>query len=132
MGLRKKVDLTPIWEEAPLRGKGVCKKFKRYRDSVDYHTEKNKDLIEGIETRGYLTFHIDHKISAKWGFDNNVPSKVIAHLDNLRMFWGKDNICKNKKNVIDDSNKWIFEKYVNSNIDSNINLGKIHDNILLL
>jgi hypothetical protein len=119
MGLiPKKMDLTPVWSEKPKpkrtikpKTKGKKKKpltkFDLYKEKVVELTEKVKHLIEGIENRGWHKFHIDHKISIKWGFDNNIPPKHIAHIDNLRMLWWKDNFNKNIVCEVDSKNQWI-------------------------
>jgi hypothetical protein len=119
MGLiyKRGQDIKPIWDEKPTPkksnvNKGDKKKsrnpeFERYKERVWELTNQVKHLIEGIEDRGWRKFHIDHKISIKWGFDNNIPAKSIAHIDNLRMMWWKDNFVKNIVCEIDDKNKWI-------------------------
>lgn len=126
MGLiPKKTDLTPIWSESPLksnkskhykpptkttRKKKVKKpltKYDKYRMRVNELTEQVKHLIEGVENRGWHTYHIDHKISVKWGFDHNIPEKHIAHPDNLQMLWWSDNLNKNIICEIDIKNQWI-------------------------
>lgn len=120
MGLTYKrgKDLTPIWSEKPkpkkiinpktkVKKKKPLTKFDLYKEKVMELTEKVKHLIEGIENRGWHKYHIDHKISIKWGFDNNIPPKHIAHLDNLRMLWWKDNFNKNIVCEVDETNKWI-------------------------
>jgi hypothetical protein len=122
MGLRyKKIDLTPIWDKAPIKKrikdvpnikskvqKTSSDEFKKYKDRVFELTEEVKHLIDGIESRGYHKFHIDHKISIKWGFDNNIPERYIAHIDNLRMLWWKENFNKNIVCEVDEKNKWIL------------------------
>ena len=120
MGLTYKrgKDLTPIWSEKPKpktiikpKTKGKKKKpltkFDLYKEKVVELTEQVKHLIEGIENRGWHKFHIDHKISIKWGFDNNIPPKHIAHIDNLRMLWWKENFTKNIVCEVDIKNQWI-------------------------
>jgi hypothetical protein len=119
MGLiPKKTDLTPVWLEKPKpkrptstnsksKKKKPTSKFTIYKEKVMELTEKVKHLIEGIENRGWHKYHIDHKISIKWGFDNNIPPKHIAHIDNLRMMWWRDNFNKNIVCEVDNKNKWI-------------------------
>jgi len=119
MGLiPKKTDLTPVWSEKPKpkriikpKTKGKKKKpltkFDLYKEKVMELTEQVKHLIEGIEDRGWHKFHIDHKISIKWGFDNNIPPKHIAHPDNLQMLWWKENFNKNIVCEVDVKNQWI-------------------------
>jgi hypothetical protein len=70
-------------------------------------TEEVKHQIDGIENRGFNTYHIDHKISVKWGFENNIPEEHIAHIDNLQMLWWEENFNKNVVCEVDDKNKWI-------------------------
>lgn len=81
--------------------------FESYKLKVTELTNEVKHLIEGIENRGFYKYHIDHKISIKWGFYNNIPEEHIAHLDNLRMLWWKDNMDKNVICEVDDKNRWI-------------------------
>jgi hypothetical protein len=119
MGLiPKKTDLTPVWLEKPKpkrptstnsksKKKKPTSKFTLYKEKVMELTEKVKHLIEGIENRGWHKYHIDHKISIKWGFDNNIPPKHIAHIDNLRMMWWRDNFNKNIVCEVDTKNQWI-------------------------
>lgn len=109
--LYKKMDLTPVWSEKPKLKrpeKKALTKFETYKARVFELTEETKHLIDGIENRGYRKFHIDHKISIKWGFDNKIPEKDIAHIDNLRMLWWKDNFIKNIICEVDHTNKWIL------------------------
>ena len=118
MGLtNKKRDLTPVWDKKPpikkssptkhKKKKKSLTNFDKYKMRVMELTEKVKHLIEGIENRGWHKFHIDHKISIKWGFDNNIPEKHIAHLDNLQMLWWKENFNKNIICEVDIENQWI-------------------------
>ena len=78
-----------------------------YKFKVTELTEVVKHLIPGIETRGFYKYHIDHKVSIKWGYYNNIPEEHIAHVDNLRMLWWKDNLNKNIICEVDEKNKWI-------------------------
>lgn len=39
----------------------------------------------------------DHKISVRFGFDNEIDSKLIAHPANCKLMIHRDNISKNKK-----------------------------------
>jgi hypothetical protein len=115
--LNKKRDLTPVWDKKPpikkstttkpKKKKKPVTKYDKYKSRVMELTEQVKHLIEGIESRGWHTFHIDHKISIKWGFDNNIPEKHIAHPDNLQMLWWKENFTKNIVCEVDTKNQWI-------------------------
>jgi len=107
----RRLDGVPIWDKVPKQVKVSNKnkniEFLAYKEKVDIITETNKDLIEGIETRGWRTYHIDHKLSIKWGFYNNIEPETIAHPDNLRMLWWQDNWNKGTICFIDDKNSWI-------------------------
>ena len=123
----KKIDLTPIWESNPftsnkvkrktkgkpekvkkLKKKTPDKEFIKYRTNVYEITNKVKHLLPGIELRGYRQFHIDHKISIKFGFDNKIPEEHIADISNLQLLWWKDNYIKKTECEIDSINKWII------------------------
>jgi hypothetical protein len=90
-------------------------KRKKYWSGIDYYrqevkelTELNKHKVDNIESRNFLTHHIDHKISIKYGYDNSIPAKHIADPSNLHILEKKDNILKNDRNIIDENNKWIL------------------------
>lgn len=44
--------------------------------------------------RGIKNYHIDHKISIKEGFLNNIPIEIITHPSNLEMIYYMDNLKK--------------------------------------
>lgn len=80
--------------------------FRRYKNEVHRLTQKvyeaNKDTINpnnlprtlaGIEG-GY---QVDHIVSIKFGFDNNIPAHVLAEAQNLRMLPWKMNLARNRK-----------------------------------
>lgn len=79
--------------------------YKKYRYKVGRLTEetyeKNKDEINphghvrtlaGVED-GY---HLDHIISCKYGFDNDISPEELAKKSNLQMLPWRDNIVKGK------------------------------------
>lgn len=124
----KKIDLTPIWDSNPftsnkvkrktkgrpekikkVKKKSTVKEFIEYRTNVYEITNTVKHLLPGIENRGYRKYHIDHKISIKWGFDNKIPASDIAHISNLQLLWWKDNFTKNVECLIDPENEWIIK-----------------------
>lgn len=120
---KQKIDLTPIWTEPPLKKVAIKEKKSYYipkpkKDKKPFYLYKQKvweltnincaELID-IKTRGFKTFHIDHKISVHYGFKHNIPIEHIAHTSNLRMLHYKDNMLKGKKCFIDSLNKWIVE-----------------------
>ena len=120
---KQKIDLTPIWTEPPLKKVAIKEKKSYYipkpkKDKKPFYLYKQKvweltnincaELID-IKTRGFKTFHIDHKISVHYGFKHNIPIEHIAHTSNLRMLHYKDNMLKGKKCFIDSLNNWIIE-----------------------
>lgn len=88
--------------------------FFEYRELVGFLTEEVKCFLPGINRRGVYSFHIDHKISIKFGFDNNIPAEVISHPSNLWLIWHKDNMGKGSRIFVDKDNSWILSRY---NID---------------
>lgn len=79
--------------------------YKRYCGRVHRLTSKiyesNKSVINpnnyprGLAGREGV-YHLDHIISIRYGFDNNIPPEEIAKLENLQMLPWKDNISKGK------------------------------------
>ena len=122
---KPKCDLTPPWEFAPI-GKNKPRKpeskpiikakpskdpeWEAYKKSVHKITEANKHLIEGIGLRSFSGFHIDHKISKRFGYENSILPEVLAHPSNLHMMWWEENFLKGTDNIVDDLNKWMLEK----------------------
>jgi transcription elongation factor Elf1 len=91
-------------------------KKKKYWTNIDYYTkevkeltEHNKHNIKDIDKRNFYTYHIDHKISIKHGFENSIPPQLIAHPTNLHILERKQNIIKNISNIIDEDNRWILD-----------------------
>jgi hypothetical protein len=82
--------------------------FDYYRENVKKLTNKNCHVVEGIEHRSFYGPHIDHKISVRYGYENNIPAEHIAHTSNLRMLSAKENIAKKDSILIDDLNRWIL------------------------
>lgn len=77
--------------------------FRKYRNRLANLTEKvYSEFIDEINpnryTRGLAgqegAYHLDHIISARFGFDNNIPPEVLAEKENLQMLPWRDNITK--------------------------------------
>ena len=83
--------------------------FDYYRERVQRLTEDNTNDVPNIHKRGFVSYHLDHKISIKYGFDNGIPEENIAHASNLEVLPWKDNIRKSNNIKIDDKNGWILE-----------------------
>ena len=91
-----------------LRRKQHWNDFDHYREHVNQLTEGNKQNITNIHKRGFNSYHLDHKISIRYGFDNGIPAENISHESNLEMIYWKDNIRKSVACKVDDENKWIL------------------------
>jgi hypothetical protein len=118
-----KIDLTPIWDKAPVKRRIKQEKtlpsdkeitkgkaFRVYRYKVMLLTNDIKHNITDIHLRGFKDYHIDHKISIHYGFKNDIPIEHIAHISNLRMIHHKDNSLKSVSCLIDELNEWIIKK----------------------
>lgn len=85
--------------------------YRTYKDQIKLLTEGVKNQIPSIELRNYLTYHIDHKISSAAGFILGISPEDISHLSNLRIITASDNRRKGMISLVDESNKWILDKY---------------------
>lgn len=79
--------------------------YYEYRLKVDrltaYNVRKYKKLIKDIELRGTKTgYHLDHKLSVKFGFDNKIDAEIIAHACNLEILKIDINQSKHDKSSI--------------------------------
>ena len=79
--------------------------YKRYSGRVHRLTKKiyeshKSEINPNNYPRGLAgregVYHLDHIISIRYGFDNNIPPEEIAKLENLQMLPWKDNISKGK------------------------------------
>ena len=69
-------------------------KRKIYKLSEAYY-KKYKHLInENNYIRGRNKYHLDHMVSTRFGFDNNIPEEIVAHPANLEMLLEGVNIRK--------------------------------------
>ena len=82
--------------------------FDEYRNEVKLLTEQNANDIPGIHKRGFNLYHIDHKASIRWGYDNGIMPEQIAHPSNCEMVWWKDNIRKSDQCKFDSDNEWLM------------------------
>lgn len=79
--------------------------YRRYRNKVTKLTEKtyimHKEKINpNNHTRSVAgmegAYHLDHIISCRFGFDNNIAPEVISDVNNLQMLPWRDNVMKGK------------------------------------
>ena len=82
------------------------KDFRRYRNRLKVLTEKTYTVYQDeINPNGYIrgvagqedAYHLDHIISARYGFDNDIPPEILARKENLQMLPWRDNIQKGMK-----------------------------------
>lgn len=99
----------------------TASEWQAYKYEVVHHTEKNyikhKETVNPLQhPRGIAgtmgAYQLDHIISKRYCFDNNIPTEVCSHPHNLRMIPWYENIAKGM-HIID----WtiipkIFEKYI--------------------
>jgi hypothetical protein len=77
--------------------------FKEYWRQVKVETDKNNlSLLENSSKRGKAgvngAYHLDHIISVKYGFDNNISPIIIGSKENLRFISWEENYKKRAKN----------------------------------
>lgn len=88
-----------------------------YKDVWSVTRKQNIYVIDDIEKRGNSNsngYHLDHKISIKHGFENNISPETIGDISNLQMLHYSENSAKryNSYSVIDQNKHLIKEKYV--------------------
>jgi hypothetical protein len=86
--------------------------FKDYQKQVHKLTKETSKALEHISLIGFNTYHIDHKISIYYGFNNNIKASHIADISNLRVIPAIENIAKNKGVLIDELNNWILNDFI--------------------
>ena len=78
--------------------------FAKYRNQVDKVTRNQPiHLLENFDKRGVAgvrgAYHLDHITSVWYGFQNNILSKKIGHISNLRMIpW------------LENQKKWLYNE----------------------
>jgi hypothetical protein len=84
------------------------KNFTNYKKLVRYYTEKNYKNYKNIINPNNLPrgrsckengYHLDHIVSQSYCWKMNIPAKVCAHQNNLRLIDGFSNIAKNSKSI---------------------------------
>ena len=73
--------------------------WDKYRFEVWCYTNQNNlALLENYDKRGLAgvegSYQLDHKISVKYGFDNNIPPHIIGNINNIEMVPWFDNLSK--------------------------------------
>ena len=94
--------MEPIIESSPTTSK------QQYNASVQYYTKKSVEQYGLVKPVGH---DIEHKICMSYGYENNIPPKNIAHIDNLHTMDSYTNRhLKRTYNIIDEKNRWILNK----------------------
>ena len=78
-------------------------KYLLYEETVRKLSDKNfkKEYIEHKSLRGKNTgFELDHKLSIKDGFEQNVPPSILADVANLQVVSINYNRKKSSKSII--------------------------------
>lgn len=73
------------------------KKKRKYFLKCWRITERNKDLIQGIEKRKFRQFDIDHIVPVAYGYKHNISPVLIGSVDNLRILSHRENHIKSVK-----------------------------------
>lgn len=71
--------------------------YTKYCIDVDKETRLSLQYnnLNKIELRG-KDYHLDHKISKCYGFNNNIDAKIIANIHNLEIISASDNLSKQR------------------------------------
>ena len=69
-----------------------------YRHVARITNRQPLDTLNNFNNRGMAgvdgAYHVDHKVSIKYGFENSIPPYIIGHICNLEMLPWRDNIYK--------------------------------------
>jgi hypothetical protein len=82
-------------------------KWNRYYNEVQRITKQQPiQLLEHYEKRGRAqkgtdAYHLDHIISIKYGFDNNIDPLIIGDISNLQFIHWNENLQKSSKYNLD-------------------------------
>jgi hypothetical protein len=75
--------------------------FQKYRAEVTSYARRFKteiSLMENYDKRGMNgvegAYQLDHKVSVRFGFNNNIPTEIIGHIANLHFIPWKENLLK--------------------------------------
>jgi len=94
---REKMEISGDWVKL-----SDLEDIQLYRRLVSYNTNSQKlHLLKDFDKRNHQnvedSYALDHKISIKYGFNNNIPPYIIGNLDNLQMLPHYENSSKKDK-----------------------------------
>lgn len=87
--------------------------FSKYCHEINLYTSESlrNNKLENIELRGLKHgYSLDHKISKMYGFINNIDSKIIGSIFNLRIVTIKEN-CSKQDDCVET--EYVIEQYNN-------------------
>lgn len=90
--LQGQPDYNKIKKKVKVSYKEDLEKFLYYYKVYEL-TECNAPMLKGIEKRGN-SFHIDHIIPLKYGYEYNIDCSIIGDLNNLQVISKEDNFKK--------------------------------------
>lgn len=99
------VDRSYLQKYRKERINSKVSEYRRYAYRVRKMSEETYNLYESEinpykHIRGLAgtpnAYHLDHKISVRYGFDNGIPPEVLAKKENLQMLPWRVNIVKGK------------------------------------
>jgi len=72
-----------------------------YQETVRRLTEKSirEEYLENVQHRS-RQYHVDHLLSIREGFEQDVPPDLVAHICNLRVVHARDNLRKGQKSSL--------------------------------
>jgi hypothetical protein len=87
----------PRWNPNKDEAKEYYKLVRHYTEKQPLHLLENFDKPRGLcGVEG--AYQLDHMVSIKYGFENNIPANVIGNLSNLRFIPWKENNEKRSNN----------------------------------
>ena len=95
-------------EYSLAKSKPTTPTYKRYAGKVHRLSHKiYENNLDILNPNGYNRtlcgvdggYQLDHIISIKYGFDNNIPPEVLSNLCNLRLIPWKDNLLKGSREL---------------------------------
>jgi len=99
------LDYTPCEEYRNTLRKDTTPEYKRYCNRVHKLSKKiYEQFMDEINPNNYPrglagetgVYHLDHIVSIRYGFDNNLLPEDVACKENLQMLPWKENISKGK------------------------------------
>ncbi|ARW57595.1 hypothetical protein FDI23_gp243 [Serratia phage CHI14] len=81
------------------------KYYSKVRGYSLKHFRREIEKLPNFELSGKCgienAYQLDHKVSIKYGFENNVPPEIIGHICNLEMIPWEQNRQKDSRNSVD-------------------------------